>query len=181
MARCRAFTRGGGLLLRQWDERITQALQVDRGHPLHPLAVVGAHVGDGPLWIALWGLGLWYYWGGDAVIRRGILLWVLSSILGTIVTYSIKFVVRRQRPREVRGFYSRTYDAHAFPSGHATRMGTVALWGSSLFPAWAPLFWAISLWCVTSRAALGVHYVGDVVAGFLIGALTSLAILRWWH
>jgi len=103
-------------------------------------------------------------------------VWVLSAIVGAVITYTIKFAVRRSRPREIGGFYSMRYDVHAFPSGHATRMGTVAVWGSVLFPGWAPLFVGVSLWCILSRAALGVHYLGDVLVGFLIGAGVSLGL-----
>lgn len=163
-------------VLHDLDATFTDRVHVPPGHPLRPLVVVGAHLGDGPLWLLLWGLGLWY-WRPDAPRFQGILAWVASAVLAAVVTYGIKFTVRRPRPREVGGFYSRRYDAHAFPSGHATRMGTVALWGSLLFPQWALLFWAVSLWCILSRAALGVHYLGDVVVGFLVGM--SVSLLLW--
>ncbi len=157
------------------DARITRRVHVPPGHTLRPLVVLGAHLGDGPLWLLLWMAGLWY-WRGQGHMTRGILAWVGSAALAAAVTYGIKFTVRRRRPQEIGGFYSRRYDAHAFPSGHATRMGTVAIWGTVLFPQWAPLFWVVSLWCILSRAALGVHYLGDVVVGFLIGAGVSLLV-----
>ncbi len=158
------------------DAWLTRRVHIPPGHPLRPLVVVGAHVGDGPLWLVLWGLGLWY-WRSDPRYWRGIGLWVLSAVLAAAVTYAIKFAVKRPRPQRVAGFYSQRYDAHAFPSGHATRLGTVALWGSWLFPAWSVGFWGVSLWCLFSRAALGVHYVGDVVAGFLVGAAVSVVVM----
>ncbi len=161
--------------LHRLDAHVTHRLHVPPGHFLRPLVVVGAHLGDGPLWLALWLGGLWY-WRHDPRLFWGILAWVGSAALGALVTYTVKFTVRRQRPREMSGFYSRKYDAHAFPSGHATRMGTVALWGSLLFPQWAALFWLISLWCIFSRAALGVHYLGDVVVGFLVGLGSALLV-----
>jgi len=162
--------------LHRWDERTTHALHVPRGHSLYPLVVLGAHLGDGPLWLALWAAG-WMFWRDDPWLARGILAWVGSAVVATAVTYTIKFTVKRRRPRRIRGFYSHSYDAHAFPSGHATRMGNVAVWGSVLFPVVAPLFWLVSLWCVVSRVALGVHYVADVIAGFLIGAIVSLVAI----
>ncbi len=161
--------------LREWDETWTRRVHVPRGHPLRWLVVLGAHLGDGPLWLALWLAGLWYWWQ-DEPLRAGILGWIAAATLGAVITYTIKFTVKRPRPQEMGGFYSRRYDAHAFPSGHATRMGTVAFWGSLLFPQWAALFWGISLWCIVSRAALGVHYLGDVVVGFLVGLMASLVV-----
>jgi len=162
--------------LHRWDAWITQKMHLPPGHPLRWLVVVGAHLGDGPLWLGLWAAG-WLYWRQRPDLQRGILTWVASAILAAVVTYIIKFAVKRPRPRQVAGFYSQRYDAHAFPSGHATRMGTVALWGSALFPGWQPAFWGISLWCALSRVTLGVHYLGDVVAGFLIGALVSWGMM----
>ena len=157
------------------DERITRRMHVPVGHPLRPLVVVGAHLGDGPLWLLLW-LG-WAWWFRQDSVRLGLVVaWVASAIVGAIITYSIKFGVKRRRPQQIGGFYSTRYDKHAFPSGHATRMGTVAFWGSILFPALAPLFILVSLWCILSRAALGVHYLGDVLVGFLIGLTVSVVI-----
>ncbi len=161
--------------LHRWDARLTAKVHIPVGHPLRRGVVVGAHLGDGPLWVGLWALGWWYWWDIPR-LQRGILLWVFSAALAAVITYAIKFTVKRPRPRQLAGFYSQRYDAHAFPSGHATRMGTVALWGSMLFPQWQPVFWGISVWCVVSRVALGVHYVGDVVGGFLIGLLVSLGL-----
>ena len=102
----------------------------------------------------------------------------MSSFLATVLTYAIKFTLKRPRPpAHVEGFYSKAYDRHAFPSGHATRMGTLPIMGGWIFPHYAWVFWLISLWCILSRVALGVHYLGDVIAGWLIGAGVSLATL----
>ncbi len=161
--------------LHRWDERLTHGIHVPPGHPLRPIVVIGAHLGDGPLWLALWLAGMAYGWHAPH-LRNGIALWVLSAVLGAVVTYTIKFTVKRRRPREIGGFYSRRYDAHAFPSGHATRMGTVAFWGTALFPQWGWAFWLVSLWCIFSRATLGVHYVGDVVVGFGVGFFVSVLL-----
>ncbi len=166
-----------GILQRvqEWDALWTHRLHVPPGHPLRPLVVIGAHLGDGPLWVVIWAGLLWqaYRAGGDI---KGLIAWIGSAVLGAVITYSIKFTVKRRRPRDIRGFYSRRYDVHAFPSGHATRMGTVAFWGWTLFPHWGWLLVVISVWCILSRAALGVHYLGDVVVGFVIGLLVSAAV-----
>lgn len=151
-----------------WDEKVTERLHAPSGHALRWLVVVGAHLGDGPLWVAFWLFGL-IYWRAVAPLRVGFILWLASAVMAAVVTYSLKFVVRRSRPRQVKGFYLQHYDKHAFPSGHATRMGTVMVWGPILFPQWGILFWVISLWCGISRAALGIHYVGDIAAGLLVG------------
>ncbi|NPA90325.1 MAG: phosphatase PAP2 family protein [Chloroflexi bacterium] len=165
------------MTLQRWDERLTRGLHVPPGHPLRPVVVVGAHLGDGPLWLLIW-LGLLAYMYRTQGNVRAVLLWIGSAVLGAMITYAIKFTVKRRRPQEIKGFYSRKYDAHAFPSGHATRMGTVAFWGVILFPHWGWILVGISVWCILSRVALGVHYLGDVVVGFLIGLFASVLLWR---
>ncbi len=52
-------------------------------------------------------------------------------------------------------------------------VGTLPVMGAWVFPALAPLFWAISLLCIWARTALGIHFLGDVLAGWAIGAAVS--------
>jgi undecaprenyl-diphosphatase len=117
-------------------------------------------------------------WLGDAALRRGILGWIISMAIAGAVTTSTKFILQRRRPHEQDGFYSVKYDQHSFPSGHATRMGTIATWGLLLFPGWGWLLVALAAWTSWSRVALRVHYLADVVSGLLIGGLVSLLVWR---
>jgi undecaprenyl-diphosphatase len=158
-----------------WDRRTSARLRgVTRRRAGFGLAWLGAHLGDGYLWFTLAGLGLWL---GDEGLRRGVLRWIISMAIGGIITTSTKFILRRKRPEEQDGFYSVKYDRHSFPSGHATRMGTIAAWGSILFPglAWAAI--GVALWTAWSRVALGIHFLLDVVIGLGIGVVTSLLVL----
>jgi len=155
---------------RQWSGR----LRVDNKPILKVIATVSAHLGDGPLWLVLWAAGMFFF---QPPIRWQILVWVIVTIISAVITYAIKFTLKRPRPAEVDGFYSKGYDRHAFPSGHATRMGTLPIMGAWIFPEYALLFWVVSLLCVWARVALGIHYLGDVFAGWLIGAVVSLLAL----
>ncbi len=165
--------------LATWDERWSRRLQPPADSVLHKLAVLGAHVGDGVLWLLFWLLlmGCSYH-GGEMTLFYGAVAWIAAAILGALITYSIKFWLKRRRPQEIAGFYSHKYDAHAFPSGHATRMGTVAIFGFFLFAGWGWFFLAVSLWVIWSRASLGIHYIGDVTVGYSIGLFAS-AIVLW--
>lgn len=69
-------------------------------------------------------------------------------------------------------------DVHSFPSGHGARMGANAPWAFLLLGGWGWLTWPLTLWVGWSRVAMGVHYLGDVLAGFLVGGLVSLAVRR---
>ncbi len=97
------------------DQRWSMALRVDDHRSSKAIATVAAHFGDGPLWLVLWVAGAAYFGPPQ---RWRILLWLGASILAAVVTYSIKFWLKRPRPQEVDGFYSKGYDRHAFPSGH---------------------------------------------------------------
>jgi len=156
------------------DQRWSRALRVDEKPAGKSLASIAAHFGDGPFWLVLWIAGILFF---PAPRRWQIALWLLASLVAAVVTYSIKFALKRPRPHEIDGFYSKGYDRHAFPSGHATRMGSLPVFGAWIFPQLAPLFWFISLICIWARVALGVHYLGDVVVGWLIGAGVSLLLI----
>ncbi len=157
-----------------WDQRWSQRLRVDDRPLGKRVATVAAHFGDGPLWLVLWAAGIVLL---PAPGRWRVLVWLLASLVAAVVTYAIKFTLKRPRPSEIDGFYSKSYDRHAFPSGHATRMGTLPVMGAWVFPPLAPLFWFLSLACIWARVALGIHFLGDVVVGWLIGAIVSLVIL----
>ncbi len=158
-----------------WDQAISRRWQEASTGRVRRLAVVGAHLGDG--WV--WGLALVLALALMPVAERPLIWrWVISMVVAGGVTTSIKFIWRRQRPTQRRGFYSQTYDQHSFPSGHATRMGTVTVFTLVLFPKWGWLALLMALWVGWSRVALGVHYLLDVVAGFTVGVAISWMILR---
>ncbi len=160
--------------LENQDQRWSGRLRVDDKPILKAIATVSAHLGDGPLWLVLWAAGIFFF---QPPIRWQILVWVVVTLIAAVITYAIKFTLKRPRPAEVDGFYSKGYDRHAFPSGHATRMGTLPIMGAWIFPEYALLFWAVSLLCIWARVALGIHYLGDVIVGWLIGAAVSLLAL----
>ncbi len=163
--------------LKQWealDRQWSGRLRVNERPFWKGVATIAAHFGDGPLWLTLWLAGALYF---GPPTRWRLLLWLGASLVAAVVTYSIKFTLKRPRPSEIDGFYSKSYDRHAFPSGHATRMGTLPVLGAWIFPPLAPLLWFVSITCILARVALGIHYLGDVLVGWLIGALVSLIIL----
>ena len=123
-----------------------------------------------------------------------VLLWVLSetfwkkwalsmliaiSVLAVLVI-ALKFSIRRRRPEGDWGGIYRNTDPHSFPSGHAARAFLIAVLATGMGPAglavalwiWAPL---VSL----ARVAMGVHYLSDVVAGFVLGTIAGLVGLQF--
>lgn len=164
-------------LLRKWDTKLSSCLQVNtQQRSLYAVAFLGAHLGDGWLWVTLFILGLVL---GTDHLRQGLVCWFVASILAGALTTSTKFILRRRRPTETRGFYSHRYDQHSFPSGHATRMGTVAVFGPVLFPSWGWVALPVAFWVAWGRVAMGIHFVLDVTVGIGIGAALSLVVLSY--
>lgn len=64
---------------------------------------------------------------------------------------------------------------NSFPSDHATLAGVVAMAAALTWRRWAALFVVLGLLVGLARVFSGVHYPGDVAAGWAIGA-TSVAV-----
>jgi membrane-associated phospholipid phosphatase len=125
-------------------------------------------VAPGILWCLDAGLGL----------RLGLGLAISSSINSIL-----KPVFHSPRPywvsERVQALAAET--SFGIPSGHA--QNAVVVWG--LLAAWIKKTWAwivailLMLMIGLSRIYLGVHFLGDVLAGWLIGALILWALLRF--
>ena len=105
----------------------------------------------------------------------------------TFFVYAGKLIVHRPRPEGV-------YIEHlfSFPSGHAAI--SAAFYGFLAYVVWRELpkwkyrlnimfFWiALALAIGLSRLYLGVHFLSDIVGGYLVGLLwlaISISILQW--
>lgn len=114
----------------------------------------------------------------------------VTTVAGGLIGLLVKIAVERARPHlpdpvaHAPGF--------SFPSGHAmTATTSCAVLLLALLPviprAWRPLAWALALVTVVgvgyTRVALGVHWVSDVVGGWLLGlgvvTATALAFEAW--
>lgn len=75
------------------------------------------------------------------------------------------------RPEGEWGQTYRRSDPYSFPSGHSVRAGLIVTlaWNTFTQPWLIGLFvlWAVLM--MLSRVATGVHYLLDVIGGFLIG------------
>ena len=154
--------------LREIDLAWSQRLRVaEKPGVLRSLAAVLAHSGDS--WFWLLGLVVLYF-TGDVYWRWRALVLATGIVITAVVVLVIKLTVRRRRPEGEWGAFYRKSDPHSFPSGHAVRavmLAVVAIglgpgWLAALLVVWAPL---VGL----ARAAMGVHYISDVLAGMVLG------------
>jgi undecaprenyl-diphosphatase len=157
------------------DQRLSARLVIPHNARFLRLLALGtAHSGDSPLWLLgaaaalIWGGGDWWGFGGRVL---------LGTMVAGAATTILKWIFRRERPPgKSLGFYSQ-FDRHAFPSGHAGRCACLAVllaplvypWVSALIVLWVGL---VGL----TRVALQVHFVSDIVGGWIAGLLTGLAL-----
>ena len=121
---------------------------------------------------------------------RAATAYVLIAGIGGLLNTWLKDLVHRPRPPGAERYLNG--HSWSFPSGHA--MGSLIGYGLLAYCAltYMPLTARVRRWvsaiCATvvlavgaSRVALGVHYRGDVLGGWIIGTLwllTGIAILR---
>jgi undecaprenyl-diphosphatase len=163
--------------LLELDARLSGQLRVaEKPGALRSLAVFFAHSGDSWFWAAALILG-WFFssstWKQWAVVE-------FFGILGLAgVVLAIKFLVRRERPEGEWGGIYRNTDPHSFPSGHAARAFLIAAVAAPLAPAWlVVVLWIWAPLVSLARVAMGVHYLSDVVAGAILGAIVGVIGLQ---
>ena len=158
------------------DARLSARMRfVERNRYSRTVAAIFAHSGDSWFWLV--GLGVLWFLGTDYWRARALTM-IVGILLTAGIVMLIKFTVRRGRPEgEWGGIYRKT-DPHSFPSGHAARAALLATLAVGLGPTWFGLL--LFIWAplvILSRAAMGVHYLSDVVAGAIMGVIIGVMIL----
>ena len=143
-----------------------------------------------PRWIRLWALcatrggdgWLWYAMGArDSAVRRperfrAVGAAALAAGSGIAIFLSLKKATGRRRPCAIEPHCWATLlppDQFSFPSGHTITAFAVALSLSHFYPDLAVglLFCAVSI--AASSIVLGMHFLSDVLAGAVIGAVLA--------
>jgi undecaprenyl-diphosphatase len=107
-------------------------------------------------------------------------MWATSALVNLV----LKRMFRRRRPHlpvHLPGRHLHRFPAtHSFPSGHSASAAAfvtgVALESPLVGAALAPIAMGVGY----SRVHVGVHYPGDVAAGFAVGGAIALAGQHWW-
>lgn len=161
--------------LLNYDAVLSSRLRVaEEPGVLRNVAVFLGHSGDSWFWL----VGLVILWlAGDATWKARASMMIVAILVTATFVMALKFTIRRRRPEGELGQIYRKTDPHSFPSGHAARalmLGVLALimgppWLGFLLIIWGPL---VGL----ARVAMGVHYVSDILAGWVIGILAGISI-----
>jgi undecaprenyl-diphosphatase len=164
----------GWVLAHDWVERVMRVL-----------SFLG-----GPLWFyVLIGAAAAFWWLQGAHRRLSVYL-VVTGLLGGAVDTVVKLAVDRERPSLEDPIA--TAHGKSFPSGH-TMLATYGY--GALLLAFMPLLprvlhrpaiggWLLLVAAIAfSRLGLGVHYISDVVGGFVLGlawlAVSTAAFSIW--
>lgn len=112
---------------------------------------------------------------------------LVGGLLGTsLITHVLKLLFARPRPQATELLVTMPAD-FSFPSAHTSQITAFALSCALIFARQLPAKWALSLWLGLgilvvlvgiSRNYLKVHYISDIVAGVVVGAVW-IFILRW--
>ncbi len=159
-----------------WDPTVNEVVR-DTVGPTAPLFETLTHLGDGALLLVL---GVLIYWFGARATRRDRAFVIAVGTAALALSAGMKGIV--QLPRPELAFTVAGYPGYSFPSAHA--MGSAAFYGALAVtmtrgrPVWryaaaGLLVLVISL----SRIVMGVHYLGDVIVGSLLGfALVGIGV-----
>lgn len=165
-------------VLHRWDTALSQWLGLSADDKGWPIAVFLAHVGDGYWVLSALIIGLGASWlTGQGRLTFMIAVVFLTLLVTAFLVFIIKYWLRRERPRDPTGFVAMNYDKHSFPSGHSARMSCLA---ATIFFYNRPLglvFMVVAILVALARVQVRVHYLGDVLAGLLLGIVTAVSLM----
>jgi undecaprenyl-diphosphatase len=160
---------------KRFDNHVSLRLQeAARNCWVRSILAVVAHSADSVVVVPC----LFVLWWLHGFSRQSLVIPVaLGFAVSVLATSVVKFSVRRRRPIGQWGAFYRKTDPHSFPSGHASRTITMTI---VVFAGSYPLIGvALLLWSIVvglSRIILGVHYLYDVLAGYLLGVVIGAGL-----
>ncbi len=171
-------------ILTETENIIGEAVRSLRNDILTPVLTVITNIGD---WMVIAMFCLIVLALPKTRLKLGIPLAV--GLLGSAgVNQVLKRIVARARPDVI--YHLVEEDGFSFPSGHSMNntvlyvMLIIAIW---LFLKRTNIKVLLTLFCaamlgtiIFSRIYLGVHYLGDVIAGFFLGICIACAVYAIW-
>lgn len=147
------------------DVRPGIAKVIDTCKGLAPLAVIVAILASFPNW-------------------RLLLVGFLIPVLGHLpILHGLKFLIGRMRPTAEAGafaFRPLSFEkyADAFPSGHTMTAAVLALLLGIYFPRARWVFYAWMLVMGLERIVIGMHYLSDVLAAYVLAGVIVFGCVR---
>jgi membrane-associated phospholipid phosphatase len=118
-----------------------------------------------------------------AVATRIGFVFLAVGIPGLFVAI-VKRFIGRVRPSSAGPFAYEPFhwrpDFASLPSGHTTTAFAILVAVGALFPRARPFLWGFALLIAASRIAVSAHFVSDVIAGAVVGALGAWYVRDWF-
>ncbi|MFX4293995.1 phosphatase PAP2 family protein [Streptomyces bohaiensis] len=153
-------------------------------------AVVVTHTGTGPVPYAM--VLAAGYWAGRATARPA--AWAAGFLAALLAGQLLRFLLMAAvaRPRPPEALWAVHASHWSFPSGHTATAATAAglvlaallIHGGGRAPAAGRAAALLVPWAVAvgaSRVYLGVHWVTDVLGGWLFATAWLAVLALWWQ
>jgi undecaprenyl-diphosphatase len=137
--------------------------------------VAATRGGDGWLW---WLCGALILASHQDSGYRAIATGALAAAFGILLFRLLKTTVKRKRPCQIEPhcwYDLLPPDQFSFPSGHSLTAFAVATSLGQFYPFALPTLLLCAASIAISRVLLGMHFLTDVIAGALFGALVGYA------
>ena len=128
--------------------------------------------------VILFGLGFILLGYGSYVISPiSLLKVILIALIPFVIVTLIRRLINAPRPYELYDFYEKKpkeKSGKSFPSRHVYSASVIAVLTLYVYPivGGVLVFFAIAL--AALRVLLGIHFIRDVVAGSVVGALSAI-------
>jgi membrane-associated phospholipid phosphatase len=116
-------------------------------------------------------------------------LFLFASVaVSGIIADIIKIIAGRYRPSELfaQGHYGFDFfhierALTSFPSGHTVTAFALATAITYLWPKTHSVMWVFAILIGISRLMIGAHYPSDVIAGAVVGIISTIIIIRYFY
>lgn len=152
------------------DHQLSTKLRAAKPSPFVSVVHRASQTGSyGVIWVLLFAVVATWLAGWKAAVVAS------ACVLGSLMLNTlIKSQIERPRPADNPIGHQPT--THSMPSAHTVMAVVGATCMTIVAPAAAPLWWGWMLILAGSRVYLGMHYLGDVLVGAILGAIIASTI-----